>query len=68
MHKHPIKESINMESLNEIKLLVEKEVSHTLDAKNYTITLVASNMFLAQHLFNEGVVNLVQHLKGNKLY
>jgi hypothetical protein len=55
MHEHHVKEGINKESLDEIKLLVEGEVSHTRDAKNSTIAVVANKIFLAQHLFNEDV-------------
>ncbi len=41
------------ESLEEIRVLVEGQVSCTLDAKISAIALNANKAFLAHHLFNE---------------
>jgi hypothetical protein len=52
-HEHPITEGMCKESLEEIKVLVEGQVSCTLDAKISTVALNTNKAFLAHHLFNE---------------
>jgi hypothetical protein len=51
--EHPIVEGMSKESLEEIKGLVEGQVSCTHDTKISIIALNASKAFLAYHLFNE---------------
>jgi len=68
MHEHHVKKGIDKELIDEINLMVEGEVFRTFDAKNYAIALATDKTFLAQRLFNEDVVELVQHLKGDKFH
>ncbi len=56
------------ESLEEIKVLVEGQVFHTLDGKIFVISLNASKTFLAHHLFNENGEGHVEILQGEKLH
>jgi hypothetical protein len=53
--------------LEEIKVLVEGQVSHTPKGKISTIILNASKAFLAHHLFNEDGEGLMEILQGEKL-
>jgi hypothetical protein len=66
-HEHPVVEGMCKESLEQIKVLVEGEVFHTLNAKFFTITLNASKAFLAHHLFNENGKGPMEILQGEKL-
>jgi hypothetical protein len=67
MHEHHVREGMCKESLEEIKLLVEGQVSHTLDDKIFAISLNVSKAFLAHHLFNDNGEGLVEILQGEKL-
>ncbi len=53
--------------MEEIKVLVEGQVSRILDAKIYVIALNESKAFLAHHLFNENGKGHVEILQGEKL-
>jgi hypothetical protein len=53
MHEHLVAKGMCREALEEIKVLVEGQVSCTPNAKIFAITLNASRAFLARHLFNE---------------
>jgi len=66
-HVHPIVEGMCKEALEEIKVLVEGQVSRTPDAKIFAITLNANKTFLAHHLFNENGKGLMEILQGEKL-
>jgi hypothetical protein len=66
-HVHPIAEGMCKEALEEIKVLVEGQVSRTLDTKFSAITLNFSKAFLAHHLFNENGEGHVEILQGEKL-
>ncbi len=52
-HEHHVVEGMCREYLEEIKVLVEGQVFHTLNTKIFTIALNASKAFLAHHLFND---------------
>jgi hypothetical protein len=54
------------EALEEIKVLVEGQVSRTLDTKISTIALNASKAF-SHYLFNENGEGHVEILQGEKL-
>jgi hypothetical protein len=65
-HEHLIAKGMCKEALEEIKVLVEGQVSCTPNAKISTIALNASKAFLAHHLFNENNERLVEILQGEK--
>ncbi len=54
------------ESLEEIKVLVEGQVSLTLGVEIFSISLNANKAFLAHHLFNKNGEGLVEILQGEK--
>jgi hypothetical protein len=66
-HVHPVGEGMCKESLEEIKVLIEGQVSLTLYVEIFAISLNASKAFLAHHLFNENGEGLVEILHGEKL-
>ncbi len=66
-HEHLVVEGMCKQSLEEIKVLVEGQVSCTLDAKCFAITLNGSKSFLAHHLFNENGKGPMEILPGEKL-
>jgi hypothetical protein len=66
-HVHLVAKGMHNEFLEEIKVLVKGQVSHTLDAKIFAIALNASKAFLAHHLFNENVKEFVEILQSRKL-
>jgi len=55
------------EVLEEIKVLVEGQVSRTPDVKIFAITLNANKTFLAHHLFNENGEGFMEIFQGEKL-
>jgi hypothetical protein len=66
MHVHPIVEGMCREALEEIKVLVEGQIFHTLDTKIFVVALNANKEFLAHHLFNENGERPVKILQGEK--
>jgi hypothetical protein len=54
--------------LDQVKFLVEEEVSCTLGATTLAIVLVANKTFLSEHLLNKDGKGPVEVLKGNKLH
>jgi hypothetical protein len=66
-HEHLVAEDMCREALEEIKVLVEGYVSHSLDAKIFVITLNVSTTFLAHSLVNENGEGHVEILQGEKL-
>jgi hypothetical protein len=54
--------------VDQIKSLVEGEVSYTMGVSASTIMLVASKTFLSKHFLNEDGKGLVEVLKGKKLH
>jgi hypothetical protein len=66
-HAQLVQDDMCKESLEEIKTLVENEVSRTPNVKNSTIGFFMSNSFLSQHLFNEDGDNPIELLKGEHL-
>jgi hypothetical protein len=65
---HSMAEGHSREVFEQVKSLVEEEVSHTPWATTLTITLDASKTFLLEHLLNEDGQGLVEVLKGDKLH
>jgi hypothetical protein len=53
--------------MQEIKVMVEGEVIHTLRAKNSIFCLFVSKALMSQYLFNEDGNNLVEVVKGKQL-
>jgi hypothetical protein len=53
---------------NQVKFMVEEEVSHTLGVPALAIALVANKTFLFEHLLNKDGKGLVEVSKGNKLH
>ncbi len=66
-HEHLVAQGMCRESLEEIKVLVEGQVSRTLDANFFAIALNESKAFLAHHLFNENGEGPIEILQGEKL-
>jgi hypothetical protein len=66
-HERLVAKDICRDALEEIKVLVKGQVSHTLKVKILAITLNESKAFLAHHLFNEDGEGLVEILQGEKL-
>jgi uncharacterized protein (DUF1810 family) len=67
LNMHLVGKRTCKEALEKIKVLVEGQVSHTLDDKIFAISLIASKAFLAHHLFNENGEGFVEILQGEKL-
>jgi hypothetical protein len=59
---------VDKKSLQKIMTLVQGKVFHTRVAKNFVISLDATKMVLAKHLFNADDDALVECLKGEKNY
>ncbi len=55
-------------AIEQVKVLLKVEVSHTPSTKTSSITMATSKTFLAKHLLNENGEGLVEFLKGNKLH
>jgi hypothetical protein len=53
---------------DQVKFMIEEEVSRTLGATALAITLVANKTFLSKHLLNKDGKGPVEVLKGNKLH
>jgi hypothetical protein len=66
-HEHLVAKGMCKKSLEEIKVLVEGQVFHTLDAKKFAITLNENKAFSAHHLFNENGKRPMKILQGEKL-
>jgi hypothetical protein len=66
MHEYLIAEGTYKDASEEIKVLVEGQVSRIPKAKKFAITLNASKALLAHHLFNEDGEGLVEILQGEK--
>jgi hypothetical protein len=64
-HVQLVQDGMCRESLEDIKTLVENEVSHTLNIS--TIGFFMNKSFLSQHLFNEDGDNSIELLKGEHL-
>lgn len=58
---------MSKEVMQEIKVMVEGEVIHTLGAKNSIFFLFVNKAFMSQYLFNEDGNNLVEVVKGKQL-
>jgi len=54
--------------IEQIKVLLEVEVSHSPSTKTSTITMATSKTVLAEHLLNEDGEGLVKFFKNNKLH
>jgi hypothetical protein len=58
-------EGCSREVLNQIKSLVEEEVSHTLGAITSSIALATSKTFLSVHLLNKDGEGLVEAMPSD---
>jgi hypothetical protein len=56
-----LQDNMNMEAMEETKVFVESEVSHTHWGKNSLIVLCMSKSFLSRHLLNKDEL-----VEGNK--
>jgi hypothetical protein len=66
-HEQLVAKGMCKEALEEIKVLVEGQVSCTPNAKIFAIALNASNAFLAHHLLDENGEGPLEILQGEKL-
>ncbi len=55
-------------AIEQVKVLLQVEVSHTPSTKTSTITMATSKTFLVEHLLNEDGEGLVEFMKNNKLH
>jgi hypothetical protein len=67
MHDHLVLKGYYGEVFDQVKSLVEEEVSRTLGATALTIVLVVSKTFLSEHLLNKDGEGPLKVLKGDKL-
>ncbi len=67
-HDHLVVEGHSRKVVDQVKSLVEGEVSYTMGVSALTIMLVASKTFLSKHFLNEDGGGLVEVLKGKKLH
>jgi hypothetical protein len=67
LHNHLMVEGHSKKMFEQVKSLVEEEVSYTLGDVVSTITLATSKTFLLEHLPKEDGQGLVEVLKGDKL-
>ncbi len=68
VHDHPVMEGHLKKVFDQVKFMIEEEVSRTLGATALAITLVANKTFLSKHLLNKDGKGPVEVLKGNKLH
>ncbi len=67
-HDHLVVEGKCRKDVDQVKALVHEEVSCTPLATQFIIVLVASKMFLSQHLVNKDGEGSTKLLKGKKLH
>lgn len=55
-------------AIEQVKVLIEVEVSRTPSTKTSTITMATNKTFLVEHLLNEDGEGLLEFRKGDKLH